>query len=412
MKGGNKVQYTEIMVRYGELSTKGHNKKSFIDRLGANVRHALHSFDQVKVHAQRDRLHVELNGADYDQVMARLKLVFGIQNFSPSIKVDKTFEATAQAAEQMIKEQVDHPITFKVETRRSDHHFALDTFAMNNKLGGYLLEKFPDKLKVDVHHPDLTLRVEIRLNGIFLSSETIKGAGGLPVGTAGKGMMMMSGGIDSPVAAYLAMKRGVSLEMVHFYSPPYTSPQALAKAKQLTEKLAKYSGNIRFIQVPFAEIQETVKEKVPEGYLMTIQRRMMLRLAAALMVKRHGLAIFNGESLGQVASQTMESMLAINDVTAYPVLRPVLSYDKTEIIKIAEEIGTYDLSILPYEDCCTVFTPPSPKTRPNVDRCREYEKRLDIDGLMKRSLDGIEITNIHPGEDYLNQNEDVFAELL
>ncbi|MGM9908130.1 tRNA uracil 4-sulfurtransferase ThiI [Limosilactobacillus sp.] len=406
------MQYTEIMVRYGELSTKGHNKKSFIDRLGANVRHALHSFDQVKVHAQQDRLHVELNGADYDQVMDRLKLVFGIQNFSPSIRVEKTFDAAAKAATQMIEEQVDHPITFKIETRRADHHFELDTFAMNNKLGGYLLDKFPDKLKVDVHHPDLTLRVEIRLNGIFLSSETIKGAGGLPVGTAGKGMMMMSGGIDSPVAAYLAMKRGVSLEMVHFYSPPYTSPQALAKAKQLTERLAKYSGSIRFIQVPFAEIQETVKEKVPEGYLMTVQRRMMLRLAAALMVKRHGLAIFNGESLGQVASQTMESMLAINDVTTYPVLRPVLSYDKTEIIKIAEEIGTYDLSILPYEDCCTVFTPPSPKTRPNVDRARKYEQRLDIEGLMKRSLDGIEITEIHPGEDFLNQNEDVFAELL
>lgn len=406
------MQYTEIMVRYGELSTKGHNKKSFIDRLGDNVRHALHSFNQVKVHAQRDRLHVELNGADYDQVMDRLKLVFGIQNFSPSIRVEKSFDAAAKAAAQMIEEQVDHPITFKIETRRSDHHFELDTFAMNNKLGGYLLDKFPDKLKVDVHHPDLTLRVEIRLNGIFLSSETIKGAGGLPVGTAGKGMMMMSGGIDSPVAAYLAMKRGVSLEMVHFYSPPYTSPQALAKAQQLTERLAKYSGSIRFIQVPFAEIQETVKEKVPEGYLMTVQRRMMLRLAAALMVKCHGLAIFNGESLGQVASQTMESMLAINDVTSYPVLRPVLSYDKTEIIKIAEEIGTYDLSILPYEDCCTVFTPPSPKTRPNVERARKYEQRLDIEGLMKRSLDGIKITNIHPGEDFLNQNEDVFAELL
>ena len=367
------MQYTEIMVRYGELSTKGHNKKSFIDRLGVNVRKALHSFDQVKVHAQRDRLHVELNGADYDQVMNRLKLVFGIQNFSPSIKVDKTFEATAEAAAQMIAEQVDKPITFKVETRRSDHQFAIDTFEMNNKLGGYLLDKFPDKLKVDVHHPDLTLRVEIRLNGIFLSSETIKGAGGLPVGTAGKGMMMMSGGIDSPVAAYLGMKRGVSMEMVHFFSPPYTSPQALAKAKQLTERLAKYSGSIKFIQVPFAEIQETVKEKVPEGYLMTIQRRMMLRLAAALMIKRHGLAIFNGESLGQVASQTMESMLAINDVTSYPVLRPVLSFDKTEIIKIAQDIDTYDLSILPYEDCCTVFTPPSPKTRPNVERARKND---------------------------------------
>ena len=406
------MQYTEIMVRYGELSTKGHNKKSFIDRLGVNVRKALHSFDQVKVHAQRDRLHVELNGADYDQVMNRLKLVFGIQNFSPSIKVDKTFEATAEAAAQMIAEQVDKPITFKVETRRSDHQFAIDTFEMNNKLGGYLLDKFPDKLKVDVHHPDLTLRVEIRLNGIFLSSETIKGAGGLPVGTAGKGMMMMSGGIDSPVAAYLGMKRGVSMEMVHFFSPPYTSPQALAKAKQLTERLAKYSGSIKFIQVPFAEIQETVKEKVPEGYLMTIQRRMMLRLAAALMIKRHGLAIFNGESLGQVASQTMESMLAINDVTSYPVLRPVLSFDKTEIIKIAQDIDTYDLSILPYEYCCTVFPPPPPKTRPTVERAREYETRLDIEGLMQRALDGIEITEIHPGEDYLNQNEDVFAELL
>jgi thiamine biosynthesis protein ThiI len=400
------------MVRYGELSTKGHNKKSFIDRLGDNVRHALHSFGSVKVHAQRDRLHVQLNGADYDQVMDRLKLVFGIQNFSPSIRVEKSFEATKQAAAQMVEEQVDHPMTFKIETRRADHHFEMDTFEMNNQLGGYLLNKFPDKLKVDVHHPDLTIRVEIRLNGIFLSSETIKGAGGLPVGTAGKGMMMMSGGIDSPVAAYLGMKRGVSMEMVHFFSPPYTSPQALAKAKQLTEKLAKYSGSIRFIQVPFAEIQETVKEKVPEGYLMTVQRRMMLRLAAALMVKRHGLAIFNGESLGQVASQTMESMLAINDVTSFPVLRPVLSYDKTEIIKIAEEIGTYDLSILPYEDCCTVFTPPSPKTRPRLDRAREYEQRLDIEGLMKRSLDNIKITEIHPGEDFLNQNEDVFAELL
>lgn len=406
------MQYTEIMVRYGELSTKGRNKKSFIDRLGTNVRHALHQFDQVKVHAQQDRLHVQLNGADYDQVMKQLKNVFGIQTFSPSIKVAKDFAAVAKAAEEMVEEQVDHPITFKIETRRSDHHFPIDTFEMNDKLGGDLLHKFPDKLKVDVHHPALTIRVEIRLNGIFLSSETIKGAGGLPVGTAGKGMMMLSGGIDSPVAAYLGMKRGVSMEMVHFFSPPYTSPQALAKAEQLTEKLAKYCGHIKFIQVPFTEIQETVKEKVPEGYLMTIQRRMMLRLATALMEKRHGLAIFNGESLGQVASQTMESMLAIEDVTNYPVLRPVLSFDKTEIIKIAEDIDTYDLSILPYEDCCTVFTPPSPKTKPSVKKARKYEQHLDIDGLIQRSLDGVKITDIHPGEDFLNQNEDVFAELL
>ena len=283
---------------------------------------------------------------------------------------------------------------------------------MNRDLGGALLDEFPDLLTVDVHHPDLEIRVEIRKNGIFLSCETIKGAGGLPVGTAGKGMMMLSGGIDSPVAAYLAMKRGVDLEMVHFYSPPYTSEQALAKAKELTAKLAKYSGRIKFIQVPFTEIQETVKEKVPEGYLMTVQRRFMLRLAVELAHRRRGLAVFNGESLGQVASQTMESMRAIEEVTNLPVLRPVLSYDKTEIIKIAEDIDTYDLSILPYEDCCTVFTPPRPKTKPRVDKARQYEQALDVDGLMQRALDGIQITTIHPGDEFLNANEDVFAELL
>lgn len=406
------MQYDEIMVRYGELSTKGHNRKNFINRLGMNVRDALHKFPEVKVHANIDRLHVSLNGANSDEVMKHLKLVFGIQSFSPSLKVEKNYEAVCKAAKQMIEEQVKEPISFKVETRRADHHFEMDTFQMNRELGGYLLEQFPDLLKVDVHHPDLTLRVEIRLNGIFLTSEKILGAGGLPVGTAGKGMMMLSGGIDSPVAAYLAMKRGVSVEMVHFFSPPYTSEQALAKAKELTGKLAHYCGSINFIQVPFTEIQETIKEKVPEGYLMTVQRRLMLRLAVALAEKRHGLAIFNGESLGQVASQTMQSMRAIEDVTSMPVLRPVLSYDKNEIIKIAKQIGTYDLSILPYEDCCTVFTPPSPKTMPRVDRARKYEQLIDVDGLMQKSLDNIKVTRIHAGEEFLNQNQDVFADLL
>lgn len=406
------MQYDEIMVRYGELSTKGHNRKNFIGRLGMNVRDALHKFPEVKVHANIDRLHVSLNGANSDEVMKHLKLVFGIQSFSPSLKVEKNYEAVCKAAKQMIEEQVKEPISFKVETRRADHHFEMDTFQMNRELGGYLLEQFPDLLKVDVHHPDLTLRVEIRLNGIYLTSEKIIGAGGLPVGTAGKGMMMLSGGIDSPVAAYLAMKRGVSVEMVHFFSPPYTSEQALAKAKELTGKLAHYCGSINFIQVPFTEIQETIKEKVPEGYLMTLQRRLMLRLAVALAEKRHGLAIFNGESLGQVASQTMQSMRAIEDVTNMPVLRPVLSYDKNEIIKIAKQIGTYDLSILPYEDCCTVFTPPSPKTMPRVDRARKYEQLIDVDGLMQKSLDNIKVTRIHAGEEFLNQNQDVFADLL
>lgn len=405
------MQYSEIMVRYGELSTKGHNRKTFIDRLGSNVRKALHSFAEVKVHANRDRLHVDLNGADSDEVMKRLKMVFGIQNFSPSIQVDRTFEATAETAAQMVKEQFTEGMTFKINTRRSDHNYPMDTNEMNAKLGGYLLDAFPG-LTVDVHNPDLVIRVEIRANGIFLSSETINGAGGLPVGTSGKGMLMLSGGIDSPVAGYMGMKRGVSMEMVHFFSPPYTSEQALAKAKELTGKLAQFSGSIKFLEVPFTEIQETVKETVPEGYLMTVQRRMMLRLTAALAIQRHGLAIFNGESLGQVASQTMESMVAINDVTTLPILRPVVSLDKTEIIKIAEDIDTYDLSILPFEDCCTIFAPPSPKTKPNLERTRNYETRLDVEGLMQRALDGVKITEINAGEEFLNQQEDVFAELL
>ncbi|KRM60590.1 thiamine biosynthesis protein ThiI [Paucilactobacillus vaccinostercus DSM 20634] len=405
------MQYSEIMVRYGELSTKGKNRKSFIDRLGSNVRKVLHDLPEVKIQANRDRLHVSLNGADSDQVVDRLKLVFGIQNFSPSVKVDRTFEATAEMAAQMVKEQLGTTKTFKVNTRRSDHQFPIDTNEMNTRLGEYLLEAFPE-LSVDVHQPDLVVRVEIRANGIFLSSQTIQGAGGLPVGTSGKGMLMLSGGIDSPVAGYLGMKRGVSMEMVHFFSPPYTSEQALAKAQELTGKLARYSGTIQFLQVPFTEIQETVKEKVPEGYLMTVQRRMMLRLTAALALKRHGLAIFNGESLGQVASQTMESMLAINDVTTLPILRPVVSLDKTEIIKIAEDIDTYQLSILPFEDCCTIFAPPSPKTKPNLERARVYESRLDVEGLMQRALDGVKIVEVHAGEEFLNQEADAFAELL
>lgn len=405
------MEYTEIMVRYGELSTKGKNRKDFIARLGGNIRKSLKDFEQVVVHPNRDRTHVTLNGASSAAVIARLKRVFGIQNLSPMLKVEKSMEAVQEGALAMMKEQLKPQMTFKINTRRSDKDFPINTDTMNRELGGFILENFPES-QVKMKNPDITLRVEIRSNGIFLTSEVIDGAGGLPVGTAGKGMMMLSGGIDSPVAAYLGMKRGVEMEMVHFFSPPYTSEQALAKAKELSGKLAAYSGNIQFLQVPFAEIQETIKEKCPEGYLMTIQRRMMLRLTVALAQKRGGLAIFNGESLGQVASQTMESMMAINDVTTMPIIRPVVSMDKNEIIEIAKEIDTYDLSIMPFEDCCTIFAPPAPKTRPDLEKARYYESKIDVEGLMKRALDGVQVTNIHAGEEFLNQNEEVFAELL
>jgi thiamine biosynthesis protein ThiI len=405
------MKYTEIMVRYGELSTKGKNRKDFIARLGGNIRKSLKDFEDVEIHPNRDRTHVTLNGTDSDAVISRLKKVFGIQNFSPMLKVEKTMEAVQAGALEMMKEQLKPGMTFKINTRRSDKEFAINTDTMNRELGGFVLDNFPDN-DVKMKNPDITLRVEIRSNGIFLTSEVINGAGGLPVGTAGKGMMMLSGGIDSPVAGYLGMKRGVEMEMVHFFSPPYTSEQALAKAKELSGKLAAYSGSVQFIQVPFTEIQETIKEKCPEGYLMTIQRRMMLRLVVALAKQRGGLAIFNGESLGQVASQTMESMLAINDVTTMPIIRPVVSMDKNEIINIAKDIDTYDLSIMPFEDCCTIFAPPSPKTHPDLEKTRYFEKRIDVEGLLERSLAGVKITNILAEENFMNQNEEVFAELL
>jgi len=405
------MEYSEIMVRYGELSTKGKNKKDFIKQLGQNVRKALSTFDSLEIRAQHDRLHVTLNGADSEAVMNRLKGVFGIENFSPSVKVDKDIEEIKATAIAMVKEVFKPGMTFKINTRRQDKEFEYDTYQMNGILGDAVLEGVPG-LTVQMKHPDLELRVEVRMNGVFLSGETIHGAGGLPVGTGGKAVMMLSGGIDSPVASYYALRRGVKIDMVHFFSPPYTSEQALAKAKELTARLAGYSGGIQFIQVPFTKIQETIKEKVPEGYLMTVQRRLMLRLTAAIAEKRHAKGIFNGESLGQVASQTLESMAAINDVTSMPILRPLLSMDKTEIIKVAEDIDTYDLSILPYEDCCTIFTPPAPKTHPDLEKSRKYEGYIDVEGLMQEALDGITVTEIRPGDNYLNQNEDVFAELL
>lgn len=405
------MEYTEIMVRYGELSTKGKNRRSFIDRLAFNTRSILHDFPEVVVKANRDRMHIQLHGADAKQVMARLQQVFGIQNFSPSIRVERDLTAVKQTAIAMVEEQFKPGMTFKINTRRSDHDFELDTNQMNDLLGGVILDNFAG-IKVQMKEPDLVLRVEIRKNGIFLSSETIDGAGGLPVGTAGKALLMISGGIDSPVAGYLAMKRGVDLEMIHFFSPPYTSQQALEKAEELTAKLAVFCGSIKFIQVPFTEIQETIKHDVPEGYLMTVQRRFMLRLAALIAQKRDALAIFNGESIGQVASQTLESMVAINDVTSLPVLRPVVSMDKNEIIAIAQKIGTFDLSIMPFEDCCTIFAPPAPKTKPRLDRTRLYESRLDVAGLTKRALAGIKITEIKVGDTFLAEDNSDYSKLL
>ena len=404
------MKYTEIMVRYGELSTKGKNRKTFIMQLAQNVKRALADFPALKIHADRDRMHILLNGEDSEEVIPKLSKVFGIQNFSPSIRIEKEMPAIRAMVQEVVREVYTPGKTFKITAKRSDHSFELDSNGLNQELGGAVIEAIPE-IQVQMKKPDINLRIEIRKDAAYLSYETIRGAGGLPVGTSGRGMLMLSGGIDSPVAGYLAMKRGVEVEAVHFASPPYTSEQALQKAKDLAGKLVPYVGTIQFIEVPFTEIQEEIKRVVPQGYLMTITRRLMLRLTDAIREIRKGLVIINGESLGQVASQTLQSMVAINEVTSTPIIRPVVSMDKTEIIEIAEKIDTFELAIQPFEDCCTIFAPPQPKTRPRLDKAQDYEARLDLEGLMARALEGLKITEIS-AETAKDKQEDEFADFL
>lgn len=399
-----------IMIRYGELSTKGKNIKDFIQRLAGNIQSVLSDHDEIKVSWHRDRTYVHLNGADSKEICAKLQHIFGIQTFSPVVELAKDdIEQVKAVAVDLVRPQVESAESFKIQTRRADHNYEYNTLEMNRLLGSAVGEAYP-QLNVQMEDPDITVYVEVRNEAIYLYTEIIDGPGGMPVGTAGKGMLMLSGGIDSPVAGYLAMKRGIKVEAVHFASPPYTSPKALQKTKDLAGILSRYGGKVTFMEVPFTEIQEAIKRDIPEGYLMTVTRRMMMRLVDAIRAERDGLAIINGESVGQVASQTLESMFAINAVTSTPVLRPLVSMDKTEIIEIAEDIGTYDLSILPYEDCCTIFTPPKPKTKPSLERAEKYEKALDIDGLIERSLAGIKIEEIGLEQKKEKQNE--LADLL
>lgn len=392
------LQYSEIMVRYGELSTKGKNRMRFINKLRRNIQDVLSVYPEVKVSADRDRCHVFLNGADYTPVAESLQQIFGIQAFNPVYRVEKDVAVLTKAVQAIMTDLYYEGMTFKVTSKRSDHQFELDSTQLNHTLGGAVFDVLPN-IKAQMKKPDVNLKVEIRDEAAYISHEEIRGAGGLPVGTAGKGMLMLSGGIDSPVAGYLALKRGVDIEAVHFASPPYTSPGALKKAHDLTRQLTKFGGNIQFIEVPFTEIQEEIKEKAPEAYLMTLTRRFMMRITDRIRQQRDGRIIINGESLGQVASQTLESMQAINAVTTTPVIRPVVTMDKLEIIDLAQKIDTFEISIQPFEDCCTIFAPDRPKTNPKLTNVEQYEERLDVEGLVARAAAGIKVTEITPNEE-------------
>lgn len=385
----------EIMVRYGELSVKGRNKRRFIRQLARNIEVKFDHLTSFHVKAENDFLFVTCKDGDVQNVLDGLGDVFGIQSYGLVHSLPRDFEQLTDYAIQLVAERLatEDIKTFKVATSRADHHYKMDTYAMNRELGAQILTAYP-YLKVKMKEPDLTLRLKVREQDFLLSTNFIPGRGGLPVGTSARGVLMLSVGIDSPVAGYLAMKRGIRPICIHFASPPYTSPQALQNAKDLAQVLTRYGSWLSFVAVPFTEIQEEIKAKIPSEYLMTVTRRMMLRVADALRVKVSALAIINGESVGQVASQTIESMQAINAVTSTPIIRPVICMDKLEIIALSEAIGTFNLSIAPYEDCCTIFAPPSPKTKPRLKDVLRLEQRLDIDGLVKRCVEQCEVETL------------------
>lgn len=386
------MQYDHILIRYGEMALKGKNINKFITRLQENIQHKLKEFPNIKVKRTRGRMFVLLNGHDPEQVLEKCKNIFGIQSLSLAIKVENNVDSIKNAALYALKNSVDVH-RFKVTVKRINKDFPVRSQEMNQVVGGHLLSN-TDAYTVDVHRPDVEIKVEIRPEATYITSQVIPGLGGLPVGTSGKSLLMLSGGIDSPVAGYLAMKRGVQIEAVHFHSPPFTSERAKQKVFDLAETLTKYGSSIKIHVVPFTKLQQEIFRDMPDGYAMTIMRRMMMRISEKISEREAILSLTTGENLGQVASQTMESMNTINEVTNYPILRPLITMDKQEIIKIAQAINTYDTSILPYEDCCTIFVPKSPKTKPKREKVNQYESNKDFTDLIEEAVNHTEVVKV------------------
>jgi len=381
------MKYDHIMVRFGELSTKGKNKKEFIRVLARNIRNALSSFSTLEYIVRLDHIYIKLNDNNPDEIIGILQGISGIHALSLVLKTDDEISNVKKVALELIKMESGN--TFKVHSKRANKKYPIISDQINREVAGEILRN--TNLKVDVHNPDILLSIEMREDGCYIFTKTYKGAGGYPLGVGGKIMHMLSGGIDSPVAAYLLMKRGLRIECIHFASPPYTNIGVIEKLKDILAKLNTYQESIRLNVIPFTKIQEKIYEVADESYAITLMRRMMFRLASELAKRRKCLACSSGESVGQVASQTLESINVINAVTNLPILRPVITYDKIDIIELARKIDTYDISIRPYEDCCTIFTPKNPKTKPSLEKVLEYEAKYDFDSLIKEALDNIEI---------------------
>ncbi len=380
-----------ILIKNGELALKGLNRMTFEDILIKNIRRKIGKLGEYSVRKAQSTIYIEPRYEDFpfQEALEEMKKVFGIAAFSRALAVEKEMDAILNAAPDYLASRLQSAKTFKVESKRADKRFPLTSPEISRELGGKLLSRFPH-LKVDVHNPEVLVMVEIRDYGAYIHGEQLKGAGGMPVGSGGRAAVLISGGIDSPVAAYMMAKRGLELNAIHFASPPYTSPRAELKVMQLLKKVANYSNAIRVGVVPFTEIQEEIGKHCPEEYFTLIMRRFMMRISERLATERNCGALITGESVGQVASQTLLALGVTDAVVNMPVLRPVIGMDKDEIIEISRKIDTFQISIEPYEDCCTVFTPKHPKTRPNLQLVEEAESALDIDALVNAAVEGTE----------------------
>lgn len=380
-----------VLVKYGEMVLKGLNKKSFEDMLTKNIKRRLKSLGQFRITSAQSTTYITPmdDNIDLAEVVDRVGKIFGIAALCRACVCEKDFSDITAKSLEYLDGILSNAKTFKVNAKRSDKAFPMKSPEICTELGGILLEKFPN-LTVDVKNPEVTVTVEVRDTNAYIHAENIKGAGGLPVGSSGKAMLLLSGGIDSPVAGYMMAKRGVHVAAIHYVSPPYTSDRALMKVEQLCEKLTDYCGGIAFYCVPFTELQEAIKDNCPEEFFTIIMRRLMMEIAQRIAAKDNCLALITGESVGQVASQTMAAIACTDAVCRIPVFRPLVGMDKTEIIDIARKIDTFETSTLPYEDCCTVFTPRHPKVRPSLADVEKAQNAFDFEPLIQKAVENTE----------------------
>ena len=387
--------YNILIVKYGEIGVKGKNRYIFENKLIKNVKNILKPIGKFNVYKEYGRIYVDLDGYDYEEVVEEVKKVFGIVGVCPAVRAEKDYNLLKELALKMLEEKIEQGYkSFKVDSRRGDKDFKLTSQEMSLDIGGYLVSQVKDKIAVDVRNPEVKIHCELRQNHVMVYSDTIPGYGGLPLGTNGRAMSLLSGGIDSPVESWMVAKRGMELECIHFHSYPFTSEKSQEKVRDLAQILAKYCGRVRLHKVNMLEIQKSIGLNCKDEEMTIISRRFMMRIAERVAESRHCDALVTGESIGQVASQTIQGLTCTNASVKMPVFRPLIAMDKTEIIEVAQKIGTFETSILPEEDCCTVFSPKKPVTKPKLDRIEKSENKLDVEKLIQDAIDNIEVEDI------------------